>query len=126
MTFDIIRSSHAPRPLGPYSQAVHAGNLIFVSGQLPLDREGALIGPGDIKAQTKAVLANLSAILEAAGSSVDKVVKTTVFLADLDDFTAMNEVYADIFTPPYPARSTVQVVRFPGRILLEIECIALS
>lgn len=126
MTVDIILSSHAPRPLGPYSQAVHVGNLIFVSGQLPLDQEGALIGPGDIKAQTKAVLANLSAILEAAGSSVDKVVKTTVFLADLDDFTAMNEVYADIFAPPYPARSTVQVARFPGQILLEIECIALS
>lgn len=125
MTFDIVLSPHAPRPLGPYSQAVQAGNLIFVSGQLPLDGDGALIGRGDIKAQTKAVLANLSALLEAAGSSLDKVVKTTVFLADLDDFTAMNEVYAGFFKPPYPARSTVQVARFPAQILLEIECIAL-
>ncbi|QFU17695.1 Rid family detoxifying hydrolase [Microvirga thermotolerans] len=125
MTLVPILTSEAPRPLGPYSQAIRAEGLVFVSGQLPLDRDGKIV-EGGIEEQTKAVLGNLASVLEAAGSGLSKVVKTTIFLANLDDFAAMNEVYAGIFTPPYPARSTVEVVRFPGRILIEIECIALA
>ncbi|MGO4572116.1 RidA family protein [Microvirga sp. 2TAF3] len=126
MTFDTILTPHALRPLGPYSQATKAGGLVFVAGQLPLDRNGALVGKGDIKAQTQAVLANIAAVLDAAGSSLDKVVKTTVFLTNLDHFTAMNEVYASTFAPPFPARSTVEIGRLPNDMLIEIECIALA
>lgn len=125
MTLVPILTPEAPRPLGPYSQAIRAEGLVFVSGQLPLDGDGKIV-EGGIEEQTKAVLGNLASVLEAAGSGLSKVVKTTIFLANLDDFAAMNEVYAGIFTPPYPARSTVEVVRFPGRILIEIECIALA
>ncbi|MBZ6078542.1 RidA family protein [Microvirga puerhi] len=126
MTFSSITAPRASPPRGPYSQATRAGNLIFVSGQLPLNSEGSIVGAGDIKVQTRAVLANLAVILEASESSLAKVVKTTVFLACLDDFRDMNEVYAETFAPPYPARSTVEVARFPGGILIEIECIALA
>jgi 2-iminobutanoate/2-iminopropanoate deaminase len=100
--------------------------MIFVSGQLPLDPGGALAGPGDIRAQTRRVLDNIAAILRAAGSSLDQVVKTTVFLTSLDDFSGMNEIYASVFKSPYPARSTVEIGRLPGGMLLEIECIALA
>jgi 2-iminobutanoate/2-iminopropanoate deaminase len=125
MIRDAILTHRAPKPLGPYSQAVRAGELLFVSGQLPLDIHGALVGADDIGAQTAAVLANIEAILEEAGSSLDKVVKTTVFLTNLDHFAGMNDVYAATFPHPYPARSTVEIGRLPKGMLIEIECIAL-
>ena len=126
MNRDAIATPEAPRPRGPYSQAVRAGDWVFVAGQLPLDANGALVGVGDIRAQTTAVLANMAAILGAAGSSLDRVVKTTVFLTSLDDFAGMNEVYASAFKDPYPARSTVEIGRLPQGMLLEIECVALA
>jgi 2-iminobutanoate/2-iminopropanoate deaminase len=126
MTRSPVHTSDAAPPAGPYSQAVRAGNMLFVSGQLPLDPSGALVGAGDIKAQTQRVLDNIAAILREAGSSLHEVVKTTVFLTSLDDFSAMNEVYASAFKPPYPARSTVEIGRLPGGMLLEIECIAFA
>jgi 2-iminobutanoate/2-iminopropanoate deaminase len=126
MTRSPVHTSDAAPPAGPYSQAVRAGDMIFVSGQLPLDPSGAIVGLGDIKAQTRRVLDNIAAILRAAGSSLDQVVKTTVFLTSLDDFSGMNEIYASVFTSPYPARSTVEIGRLPGGMLLEIECIALA
>jgi 2-iminobutanoate/2-iminopropanoate deaminase len=124
MARDSITAATAPQPRGPYSQAVRAAGLVFVAGQLPLDRDGALVGAGDVRAQAAAVLANMRAILEAAGSSMDRVVKTTVFLANLDDFAAMNEAYSAAFASPFPARSTVQVGRLPPGMLIEIDCIA--
>jgi len=124
MTRDVIVTDGAPKPRGPYAQAVRAGGLVFVAGQLPLDPAGHALGAGDIREQTRAVFANIAAILDAAGRSLDRVVKTTVFLANLDDFPAMNEVYAATFQAPYPARSTVEVGRLPAGILLEIDCIA--
>jgi 2-iminobutanoate/2-iminopropanoate deaminase len=126
MTRESVLTLDAPRPLGPYSQGLTAGGFVFVAGQLPLDPSGALVGEGDIRAQTRAVLANLGAILLAAGSSLDKVVKTTVFLADLDDAPGMNEAYAATFGAPYPARSTVEAGRLPPGMLIEIDCIALA
>jgi len=119
-----VFTAQAAAPSGPYSQAVRAGDLIFVSGQLPLDPGGALVGAGDIGAQTQAVLDNMKAILREAGSSLHEVVKTTIFLTDLDLFTAMNDVYAANFAPPHPARTTVETGRLPRGILIEIDCIA--
>ena len=124
MTRDAILTPDAPKPLGPYSQAVRAGGFVHVAGQLPLDPEGSLVGRSDIREQTRAVFANIAAILDAAGSSLDRVVKTTVFLTSLDDFPGMNDVYAATFQAPYPARSTVEIGRLPDGMLLEIECIA--
>jgi 2-iminobutanoate/2-iminopropanoate deaminase len=126
MTRNAIVTEDAPDPRGPYSQAVRAGELIFIAGQLPLDQGGALVGKGDIRAQTETVLANLGAILSAAGSSLDRVVKTTVFLTNLEDRAAMNEAYAAAFKAPYPARSTVEIGRLPDGMLIEIECVALA
>lgn len=126
MTFETILTPNAPLPLGPYSQATKAGGLIFVAGQLPLDKHGILVGDGDIKAQTQAALDNIAAILQAAGSSLQRVVKTTVFLTNLDHFPAMNEIYAAAFPPPFPARSTIETGRLPKGMLIEIECIALT
>jgi 2-iminobutanoate/2-iminopropanoate deaminase len=126
MTRDPVVTADAAQPRGAYSQAVRAGGLVFVAGQLPLDAAGALVGPGDIGAQTRAVLANIAAILAAAGSSLDKVVKTTVFLTDLDDRAGMNDAYAAAFAAPYPARSTVEIGRLPEGMLIEIECVALA
>jgi len=99
---------------------------MFVSGQLPLDPGGVLVGAGDIRIQTRQVLDNIAAILREAGSSLERVVKTTVFLTSLDDFSGMNDVYASVFQPPYPARSTVEIGRLPGGMLLEIDCVALA
>ena len=126
MTRSPVHTSDAAPPAGPYSQAVRAGDMVFVSGQLPLDPSGVIVGPGDIKAQTRRVLDNIASILREAGSSLDEVVKTTVFLTSLDDFSDMNEIYASVFKSPYPARSTVEIGRLPGGMLLEIECIALA
>ncbi len=119
-----VSSPTAPTAIGPYSQAVRSGELLFVSGQIPLDPgRGALVA-GDIAAQTHQVLSNLGDILTAAGGSFANVVRTTVFLVDLDDFAAMNDVYGTFFAPPYPARSTVQVARLPKDARLEIDAIA--
>jgi 2-iminobutanoate/2-iminopropanoate deaminase len=126
MPRDSILTRDAPRPLGPYSQAIRAGGFVHVAGQLPLDPAGTLVGESDIRTQTRAALANVAAILTAADSSLDHVVKTTVFLTNLDDFAGMNDVYASTFNPPYPARSTVEVSRLLGGMLVEIECIALA
>lgn len=118
-----IASSSAPAAVGPYSQAVRAGDLLFVSGQIPLDpATGRLVG-GDIAAQTHRVLQSLDAIVRAAGATLDDVVKTTVYLADMNDFAAMNRVYATWFADPAPARAAVQVARLPKDAQVEIEAI---
>lgn len=126
MIRDTILSPDAPKPLGPYSQAVRAGGLLFVAGQLPLDNNGVLVGENDVAQQTERVLAHMAAILREAGSSMDKVVKTTVFLTNLDDFKTMNDVYARRFNAPFPARSTVGISQLPKGMLIEIDCIALA
>ncbi len=119
-----VSTPAAPQAIGPYSQAVKAGDLLFVSGQIPVDPStGALVG-GDIGAQTQRVLQNLSEILKAAGASLDHVVRTTVYLADMADFAAMNEVYAGAFSAPAPARSTVQAACLPKNARIEIDVIA--
>lgn len=118
----VIQTPNAPAAIGPYSQAMVVGDLLFTSGQIPLRPDGTL-NEGNITAQTAQVLANLKAVIEAAGSSLDKVVKTTVFLKHLDDFVAMNKVYAETFGTHTPARSTVQVAKLPRDVLVEIEAI---
>jgi 2-iminobutanoate/2-iminopropanoate deaminase len=119
----VIQTPLAPAAIGPYSQAVQVGNLLFTSGQIALRADGSL-NDGDISEQTKQVLANLKAVIEAAGGKVNSVVKTTVFLKNLDDFSAMNHVYAEFFAGHTPARSTVQVAKLPRDVLVEIEAIA--
>ena len=118
----IIQTPNAPAAIGPYSQAISVGNLLFTSGQIPLRADGTLL-EGDITAQTTQVLANLKAVIEAAGGSLNQVVKTTVFLKSLDDFVAMNTVYGETFGSHTPARSTVQVAKLPRDVLVEIEAI---
>lgn len=118
----IIQTTNAPAAIGPYSQAIQVGDFLFTSGQIPLQVDGTLL-QGDITAQTTQVLANLKAVIEAAGSSLNKVIKTTVFLKNLDDFCAMNTVYGDTFGSHTPARSTVQVAKLPRDVLVEIEAI---
>jgi 2-iminobutanoate/2-iminopropanoate deaminase len=119
-----VSSSKAPKAIGPYSQAVRSGNLLFISGQIPIDPATGNLVPGEIAAQTRRVFDNISAILQAAGASFDHVVRTTVFLADMGDFAAMNEVYAGYFSTPAPARSTVQAARLPKDARIEIDVIA--
>lgn len=122
-----IRSAHsedAPKAVGPYSQAIVAGDLVFCSGQIPLDPVTGALAQGDIAVQTGRVLDNLAAVLAAAGSDLAHVVKTTVFLADINDFTAMNEAYALRFGTHRPARSTFQVAALPRGARVEIECVA--
>ena len=120
-----IHSDKAPAAIGPYSQAISSGaGLIFVSGQLPIDPATGAFPEGGVKEQTRQSLTNAAAILGAAGLSLKNVVKTTVFLADMADFAAMNEVYAQFFTAPFPARSAVAVKTLPKGALVEIECIA--
>ena len=118
----VIQTPNAPAAIGPYSQAIAVGDFLFTSGQIPLRADGTL-NDGDITAQTTQVLANLTAVIEAAGGSLQKVVKTTVFLKNLDDFAAMNKVYGDTFGSHTPARSTVQVAKLPRDVLVEIEAI---
>jgi 2-iminobutanoate/2-iminopropanoate deaminase len=123
----IVRTSDAPAAIGPYSQAVKAGGFVFASGQIPIDPQTGQFVPGGIAEQTEQVLRNLKAVLEAAGSSLDQVVKTTVFLADMNDFAAMNEVYGRYFSEDAPpARATVQAARLPRDARVEIEVIAES
>jgi 2-iminobutanoate/2-iminopropanoate deaminase len=122
---DIIATDRAPRAIGPYSQAVRAGNLVFASGQIPIDPATGEFVPGGIAEQTEQVLRNLTAVFEAAGLGMDRVIKTTVFLANMDDFTTMNEVYGRFFGAAPPARATVQAARLPRDARVEIEAIAM-
>ncbi len=121
---DIISTDSAPAAIGPYSQAVGFQSLVFTSGQIPLRPDGTLV-EGDVEAQTRQVLENLAAVLEAAGSSLAQVLKCTVFLKDLSDFQAMNAIYAESFPSEPPARSTVQVAKLPLDVRVEIEAVAL-
>jgi len=123
---DIIATDHAPQAIGPYSQAVRAGNLVFASGQIPIDPASGEFVAGGITEQTEQVLRNLSAVFEAAGLGLAQVVKTTVFLVDMDDFAAMNEVYGKFFAQQPPARATVQAARLPRDARVEIEAIAVG
>lgn len=126
MTQKIIRTDNAPAPVGPYNQAIAANGFLFVAGQIPLDpATGELVGGDDIALQTERVMTNLQGILEAAGAGWESVVKTSVFLSDLQNFTAMNSVYANYFpSETAPARACVEVSRLPKDVLVEIECIA--
>ena len=120
---EVIATTNAPGAIGPYSQATKAGSLVFVSGQLPIDPATGVM-PEDVSAQTKQSLTNGKAIVEAAGGSMADVVKTTVFLADMNDFGAMNGIYSEFFKAPYPARCAFAVKTLPKGALVEIECIA--
>lgn len=120
----VIRTDHAPAAVGPYSQAVRAGDLLFTAGQIPLTPEGEMV-EGDVEVQTRQVLANLAAVLKAGGSEPSKVVKCTVFLRDMDDFARVNTVYGEMFADAPPARSAVQVARLPFDVAVEIEAVAL-
>ncbi|WP_216320116.1 RidA family protein [Deinococcus aestuarii] len=120
---EIVETAGAPAAIGPYSQATRFGSLVITSGQIPLRPDGTLV-EGNIEAQTRQVLDNLKAVLAAAGTDLTRVVKTTVFLADMNEFSAMNAVYAEYFEAPYPARSTVQVARLPRDVRVEIEAVA--
>ena len=119
----VISTPGAPKAVGPYSQAVRAGDLLFVAGQIPLDPSGAMV-EGDIAVQARRVLDNIGAILETAGLSFAHVVRTTVYLSDMNDLAGMNQVYGTCFSEPYPARATVQVARLPRDVRIEIDAIA--
>lgn len=119
-----VSTGSAPQALGPYSQAIHAGQFLFVSGQVPIDSVSGQLVPGGIAEQTRRALQNLGEILKAGGVSFQQVVRATVYLADLGDFTAMNEVYTTFFTAPQPARSTIQAARLPRDARIEIDVIA--
>ncbi len=123
---EVIATDRGPKAIGPYSQAVKANGFIFISGQIPLDPCTQELVEGDVARQTERVMENLKGIVEAAGSSLDRVVKTTVFLKDLADFSAMNEVYGRYFPAGPPARATVQVARLPRDVGVEIELVALA
>ena len=119
-----VVTDKAPKPVGPYSQAIIEGDFIFVSGQGPINPGTGSLELGDVRGETKLVFENLRAILQAAGSSLDQVVKCNVYLRDINDFAAMNEVYKSFFAAPFPARTTIQAGALPGGIAVEIECIA--
>ena len=123
---EIIKTESAPAAIGPYSQAVRVGNLVFASGQIPIDPKTGEFVAGGVAEQTEQVMRNLAAVLEAAGSGLDHIIKTTVFLADMNDFAAMNEVYGRYFKENPPARATVQAARLPRDARVEIEAIALA
>ena len=119
----VISTSHAPAAIGPYSQAIKVGNLLFISGQIPISPETGSIVSGDIRKQTRQALSNIEAILEEASLTINDVVKTTVFLSNMEDFADMNDIYAEFFSEPYPARSAVAVKTLPKGALVEIEAI---
>jgi 2-iminobutanoate/2-iminopropanoate deaminase len=123
---EIIETRAAPDPIGPYSQAIRSNGFIFISGQIPVQPDTGRMVQGNIEAQTHQVMKNLAAILQAAGSGLNKVVKTTVFLLNLDDFPEFNRIYGEYFGDSRPARATVQVPRLPKEALLEIEAIAIA
>ena len=120
----VISTKKAPAAIGPYSQAIQVGNLVYTSGQIPIDPATGVFAEGGIKEQTRQSLTNVKAILEEVGLTMNNVVKTTVFMADMNDFADMNSVYAEFFTEPYPARSVVAVKTLPKGALVEIEVIA--
>ena len=120
----VVNTNKAPKAIGPYSQAIEANGLIITSGQLPIDPATGEFAPGGIKEQTRQSLTNAKAILEEAGIGPGNVMKTTVFLSDMNDFAAMNEVYAEFFSEPFPARSAIAVKTLPKNALVEVECIA--
>lgn len=120
-----IQTDDAPQAIGPYSQAIKANGMLFVSGQIPLDKDGNLVSEDDVEVQTNQVMQNLNAVLKAGGSSLDKIVKTTIFLNNMEDFARVNETYATYFSKHKPARATVEVSRLPKDVLVEIDCIAI-
>jgi len=120
-----IKTDKAPQAIGPYSQGISANGFVFCSGQIPLVPETGALAAGAVEDQTRQVLKNLAAVLDAAGSSLDQVVKATVFLQDMNDFAAMNKVYAEFFKAPFPARAAVQVARLPRDVKIEIEAVAI-
>ena len=122
----VVSTPNAPAAIGPYSQAILAGNTIYVSGQLPIDPATGAFAGEDITAQTRQSLMNIKAILEEAGADMSNVVKTTVLLANIADFAAMNAVYAEFFTAPFPARAAFQAAALPKNALVEIECVAVK
>ena len=124
MAKQVIATGNAPQAIGPYSQGIKLGNLVFTAGQIPLDPATGKLVDGGIEEQTRRVMQNLQGVLAAAGSSLDRVVKTTCFLANLDDFAAFNGVYAGFFGEDAPARSTVQAARLPAGAMVEVECVA--
>lgn len=120
----VIQTNLAPQAIGPYSQAIQVGSMIFTSGQIPLNKEGELV-EGGIKEQTTQVIQNLQAVLEATGCTLDDIIKTTVYIKDMNEFAQLNETYGEFFSQSKPARSTVEVARLPKDVKVEIECIAL-
>ena len=124
MSKEIISTPNAPAAIGPYSQAVKAGGFLYLSGQIPLDPQTMAVVPGCVACQTEQALKNMSAVLESQGLTTDDVVKTTVFIKDMNDFGLVNGIYAEYFTEPYPARSCVEVARLPKDVLVECEIIA--
>ena len=123
---DSVQTDQAPQAIGPYSQAIRAGGFLFASGQIPIDPQTGQFVAGGITEQTEQVLKNLSAVLQAGGSSLERVVKTTVYLVDMDEFTSMNEVYGKFFAEHRPARATVEAARLPRDARVEIEAIAMT
>lgn len=121
-----IKTDKAPAAIGPYSQAIATESMIFASGQIAIDPATGQLNTGSVEDQTRLVLNNLKAVLEAGGSTMDNVIKCTVFLENMDDFSRMNAVYAEFFSPPYPARAAVQVARLPRDVKVEIEAIAVK
>ncbi|TAF97739.1 MAG: RidA family protein [Runella slithyformis] len=126
MSKKIILTTDAPAPIGPYSQAVMAGNMLFVSGQIPIDPATGNVVAGDIQQETRQVMHNLGAVLKAAGLDYQHIIKTSIFLKDMNNFGAVNEVYGQFFTGQYPARETVEVARLPKDVNVEISVIAAS
>ncbi|KAI7907934.1 endoribonuclease L-PSP [Cokeromyces recurvatus] len=126
MSLARVHTDNAPKAVGPYSQAIKVNGFVYTSGQVAIDPTTGKLIEGDIKEQTKQVFSNLSEVLKAAGSSLEKVIKTTVFLKDMNNFAAMNEVYASYFTTQLPARSTIEIARLPLDAAVEIECVALT
>ena len=121
---EIVETQDAPQAIGPYVQARKVGNLLFTSGQIPLDPANGQLGGSDIESQTKLVLRNLKAVVEAGGGSLDSIIKTTIFIKNMNDFATINQIYAEFFGDYKPARSCVEVARLPKDVLIEIECIA--
>lgn len=125
MGFKVIKTDRAPAAIGPYSQAIIAGGFVYTSGQIPVNPATGLVEATDIESQTTQVLENLKNLLDAAGSGLSKVIKTTVFIKDMKDFARINEIYAGFFSEPFPARSCVETARLPKDVLIEIEAVAI-
>lgn len=125
MKIEVVSTEKAPKAIGPYSQAIKIQNVVFTSGQIPVDRSSGEVVGGGIENQTRQVLENLKAVLAEAGSGLENVVKTTVFIKDMNDFASVNRIYGQYFKEPYPARSCVEVARLPKDVLIEIEAVAI-